>query len=182
MANQRTSGRASHDIYNQKPLDKPDRRNQADAPTAYLKMRNFLLALVILLFATAVRLEATSIRQTIASINADAQKPGGPERVLKSISASTHIPVATLEKEKAKSGLSFGDLYVANAIASASGKKFDEIVGLKRKGQTWDKIADDNNVSIGGKKAVKAATNIPPKAPRTQVPQTPDVSGYRTMP
>ena len=120
-----------------------------------MKMKNFFLTVVILLFATAVRLEAASIRQTIASINADAQKPGGPERVLKSISASTHIPVATLEKEKAKLGLSYGDLYVAHAIASAAGKKFDEIVKLKTQGQTWDKIADANNVSLGGKKVKK---------------------------
>jgi hypothetical protein len=147
-----------------------------------MKTKNIFLAVVILFWASAGWSRAGSINQTIASINADAQKPGGPERVLKSISASTHIPVATLEKEKAKSGLSFGDLYVANAIASASGRKFDEIAGLKRKGQTWDKIADDNNVSLGDKKANKAATNIPPKAPKNQVPQTPDVSGYRTMP
>jgi hypothetical protein len=40
----------------------------------YMKMKNFFLTLVILLFATAVRLEATSINRTIASINADAQK------------------------------------------------------------------------------------------------------------
>src|ERR1044071_1137037 len=126
-----------------------------------MKTKNMLLAVVILGWATVEWSQAGSINQTIANINADAQKPGGPERVLKSISASTHLPVATLEKEKAASGLTFGDLYVAHAIASASGKKFDEIVGLKRKGQTWDKIADDNNVSLGGKKVNKAATNTP---------------------
>lgn len=149
-----------------------------------MKMRNFFLTLVVLLFATAVRLEAMSINQTIASINADAQKKGGPERALKSISASTHIPVAVLEKEKAKFGLSFGDLYVAHAITSASGKKFDQIVGLKMQGQSWDKIADDNNVSLGGKKVKKdVAKAKPTPAPRTSLPQSPDTSGAsRTMP
>src|ERR1043166_9968047 len=100
-------------------------------------MRTLSPALIFLLFAT-LNLEATPITQTIASINADAQKQGGPERALKSISASTHVPVATLEKEKAKFGLSFGDLYVAHAITSAAGKNFEQIVGLKMKGQTWD--------------------------------------------
>ena len=149
-----------------------------------MKMRNFFLTLVILLFATAVRLEATSINQTIASINADAQKKGGSERALKSISASTHIPATVLEKEKAKFGLTFGDLYVAHAITSASGKKFDQIVGLKRQGETWDKIADDNNVSLGGTKAKKdVAKAKPTPAPKTSLPQTPDTSSnYRTMP
>jgi hypothetical protein len=148
-----------------------------------MKMRNLFLPLVILLFASAVRLEATSINQTIASINADAQKKGGPERVLKSISASTHIPVATLEKEKAKFGLSFGDLYVAHAITSAAGKKFDQIVGLKMQGQTWDKIADDNNVSLGGKKVKKDVANArPTPAQKASLPQQPDSSSYKMMP
>jgi hypothetical protein len=148
-----------------------------------MNMRNLVLTFILLLFATAIRVEAASINQTIAGINADAQKQGGPERVLKSISASTHIPVATLEKEKAKFGLSFGDLYVAHAITSATGKKFDEIVGLKMKGQTWDKIADDNNVSLGGKKVKKDVANTKQMpAKKVAVPQQPDSSGYKTMP
>ena len=43
---------------------------------------------------------------------------------MKSISASTHVPVATLEKEKAKSGLSYGDLYAAHAIAKRVRQEF----------------------------------------------------------
>ena len=101
---------------------------------------------------------------------------------MKSISASTHIPVATLEKEKAKSGLSYGDLYVAHAIASSAGKKFDEIVRLKIQGQTWDKVADDNNVSLGGKKVRKATANTTLK-PAPRIPQSSDTSNtYKTMP
>jgi hypothetical protein len=113
---------------------------------------------------TAFGLKAASIEKTMADINADAQKEGGPERVLKSISASTHVPVATLEKEKAKSGMSYGDLFVAHAIAKAAGKSFEEIAALKTKGQTWDQVADANNVSLGGKKTVK---NAAPKASPT---------------
>ncbi len=125
-----------------------------------------------------------SISQTIASINADAQKPGGSERALKSISASTHIPVAILEKEKANSGVSFGDLYIAHAIASASGKSFTEIVKLKKQGQTWDKIADDNNVSLGGKKVKKMAdakASPTPRMMRGPSDQTNQSSGYKMM-
>jgi hypothetical protein len=122
-----------------------------------MKMKTFYLTLLVVASVTAVGIMAAPIDKTIANINADAQKEGGPERVLKSISASTHVPVATLEKEKAKSGLSYGDLYMAHSIASASGKSFDQIAALKSKGQTWDKIADENNVSLGGKKVVKNA-------------------------
>ena len=120
-------------------------------------MKKSCLTLLVLASVIAVGVKAASISTTIANINADANKPGGPEQVLKSISASTHVPVATLETQRAKSGLSYGDLFIAHSIAKASGKKFEEIAALKTKGQTWDKIADDNNVSLGGKKAVKNA-------------------------
>jgi hypothetical protein len=141
-----------------------------------MKTKNILLIPVILFCASASWTQAASISQTIASINADAQKPGGPERALKSISAATNIPVATLAKEKASTGLSYGDLYVGHAIASASGKKFDQIVALKTQGQSWDKIADANNVSLGGKKTKKTAADMKP-ASRTNAPnQSPDSS------
>jgi hypothetical protein len=132
-----------------------------------MKIKNYFLTLLVLGSMTAVGGAAT-ITQTIARINADANKPGGPEQVLKSISASTHVPVATLEKEKAKSGMNYGDLYAAHAIANACGKSFADISALKTKGQTWDQIADANGVSLGGKKqqqktaAAAKATPTPP--------------------
>ena len=117
-------------------------------------MKFSYLRLLVLVVLTAVGVEAGSIQKTIANINADADKPGGPEQVLKSISASTHVPVATLEKQKAKSDLSYGDLFMAHSIAKASGKSFDEIAALKTKGQSWDAVAEASNVSLGGKKSV----------------------------
>ena len=130
-----------------------------------MKIKKLFLTLLALGCVTAVGVQAATIKQTVAQINADANKPGGPEQVLKSISASTHVPVATLEKEKAKSGLNYGDLYAAHAIASASGKSFDQIAGLKAKGQTWDQIADANGVSLGGKKVTKTAQAKPSPSP-----------------
>ncbi len=68
-----------------------------------MKTQHLIRTLVILLCATVTwALAASPINQTIANVNGDAQKPGGVERVLKTISASTHTPIATLEKEKAR--------------------------------------------------------------------------------
>lgn len=135
-----------------------------------MKMTKILLTLAILLSVISLQAHAATINQTIASLNADAAKEGGPARVLKSISTSTHVPVATLEKEKAKSGLTYGELYIAHAIANASGKSFDQVAALKSKGQTWDKIAADNNVSMDGKKTTNkvAANSSPSPAPPTK--------------
>jgi hypothetical protein len=130
-----------------------------------MKMQKLLLVAVTLLSLVALRAQAESINQTIARLNADAAKPGGADAVLKSISKSTHVPVATLEKEKSKAGLSYGELYIAHAIATASGKPFDAIAALKAKGESWDKIADENGVSLGGKKVTQKPTVVAKPSP-----------------
>jgi hypothetical protein len=121
-----------------------------------MKMKKLILSLSVLAVMTAIQVQAATVERTMANINADANQPGGPEKVLKAISASTGVPVATLEKQKAKYGLKYGDLFAAHSIAKAANKSFDEIASLKAKGESWDKIADANNVSLGGKKDKKA--------------------------
>jgi hypothetical protein len=130
-----------------------------------MKMKSLFFPLALLLLVTVVRAPAASTSQTIARINADAQKPGGPDRVLQSISASTHVPAATLEKQKAKTGLTYGDLFMAHSIAKAAGKGFEEIAAMKTKGQTWDQISDANNVSLDGKKKVVKVQAKPTPSP-----------------
>ena len=132
-----------------------------------MKTKISFIVLVLVSGMLASMAKEISISQTIASLNADAQKPGGEDRVLKSISASTHVPVATLAQEKASSGLTLGDLYVAHALANAAGKNPAELLKLKKQGQSWDKIADANNVSLGGKKVKKMAAAKPSPTPRT---------------
>ena len=133
-----------------------------------MKMKTFFSVLAVLLLV-ALRVQAASTDKTVAALNADAQKPGGPERVMKSISASTHVPVATLEKGKAKYKLSYGDLFMAYSVASASGKTFDDIAARKAKGASWQKVADEVNVSLDGKK--KVAKQDPNAKPAATPPQ-----------
>ena len=135
-----------------------------------MKTKILLFALVALFSLTAAVVAAPTIKQTIASINADASKPDGPAKVVQSISKSTGVPAATLEKQKASTGLTYGDIFAAHSIAKASGKQFAEIVALKKKGQTWDQIAEANGVDIGGKKTA-AAKNQPPAKPSPTPPQ-----------
>ena len=136
-----------------------------------MKMKTLCLILSALAVVTVIGVQAASIEKTMANINSDASKPGGPEQVLKSISASTGVPVATLEKEKEKTGMSYGDLFAAHSIAKAAGKPFAEIAALKAKGDSWDKIAEANNVSLGGKKANKKAEVKPVVKPTPTPPQ-----------
>lgn len=119
--------------------------------------------------AVAGTLSAASLMQTVNNINADAKKD--PARALQSVAASTKVPVATLEKEKARhSSLSVGDLFAAHTIAKTSGKSFDEIAAMKEKGQSWDKIADANGVATDTNK--KAADKNGPKMSPSPTPPT----------
>jgi hypothetical protein len=134
----------------------------------YMKMKSFFLTFGCVLALTATGVFAASLSKTVAQINADAAKEGGPAKVLESMAKSTGVSAATLEKQKSKTGLSYGDIFAAHSIAKASGKSFDEIVALKKKGQTWDQIAEANGVETGGKK--KTASG-PSPTPTPTAPQ-----------
>ena len=65
------------------------------------------------------------------------------------ISAATGVPVATLQAERASTGLGWGSLEKAHLLANASGQSFDNIVALHQGGQGWGKIARDKELNLG---------------------------------
>jgi hypothetical protein len=65
------------------------------------------------------------------------------------ISAETGVPVATLQAERASTGLGWGGLEKAHLLANSSGRSFDDIVALHKSGEGWGKIAHDNGLNIG---------------------------------
>jgi hypothetical protein len=68
---------------------------------------------------------------------------------LEKISAATGVPVATLQAERAATGLGWGSLENAHLLANASGQSFDNIVALHKSGEGWGKIAHDNGLNLG---------------------------------
>jgi len=65
------------------------------------------------------------------------------------ISAETGVPVATLQAERASTGLGWGSLEKAHLLANATGQSFDNIVALHQSGHGWGKIAHDNGLNLG---------------------------------
>src|SRR6266487_2034852 len=65
------------------------------------------------------------------------------------ISAETGVPVATLQAERASTGLGWGGLEKAHLLANASGQSFDTIVGKFQGGEGWGKIAHDYGLNLG---------------------------------
>src|SRR5215813_7238926 len=68
---------------------------------------------------------------------------------LNRISGETGVPVATLQAERASTGLGWGGLEKAHLLATASGKSFDDVVAMHKSGQGWGKIAHDNGLNLG---------------------------------
>lgn len=65
------------------------------------------------------------------------------------ISTATGVPVATLQAERASTGLGWGSLEKAHLLANATGQSFDNVVALHQSGQGWGKIAHNNGLKLG---------------------------------
>lgn len=94
--------------------------------------------------------EAVSIAKLIEEINTAARK--NKQRMLSIITINTDVAATTLEQQKARTGLTFGDLYVAHALALSTRKKFDAIVAMKKGGKSWEQIAQAHKVRLKGSK------------------------------
>src|SRR5205809_6492678 len=73
---------------------------------------------------------------------------------LDGISAQTGIPVATLQRERASTGLGWGELENAHLLANAlapngSSLTFNDLVAMHQAGEGWGKIAHDNGLNFG---------------------------------
>lgn len=110
-------------------------------------------ALSAALFGAAPALladEQADLNKEINVLNDTAKTLEGQKRVLDRIAAATGVPSATLSKERTANRLGFGELMIAHLLATATGKTFDQIVGEFKSGTGWGKIANENNVKLGG--------------------------------
>lgn len=92
--------------------------------------------------------DPVSIAKLIDDINAAVRS--NKQRMLSIITINTDIAASQLEQEKASTGMSFGDVYVAHSLALATKKKFNAIVELHKSGKSWADIAKSHNVTLKG--------------------------------
>ena len=78
--------------------------------------------------------DGPAIARLIDDINAAVRR--NKQRTLSIITINTDVAASTLEKQKAQTGLTFGDLYVAHSLALSTRKKVDTILALKKSGQS----------------------------------------------
>jgi hypothetical protein len=98
--------------------------------------------------AAAVKADPKAIAKLIDDINAAVRT--NKQRMLSIIVINTDDASTTLEREKAETGLSFGDVFVAHSLALATRKKFSAIIALHKSGKSWADIARSHGVTLKG--------------------------------
>src|SRR6266581_2812858 len=99
--------------------------------------------------ATVSAAEKPSFKTALNDLNAQsATVVEGWALIGPAVTWQTGVPLDTLKTQRAATGLSFGELLVANSLASGSGKSFNEIVRMKAKAQTWSHLAQQLNINI----------------------------------
>jgi hypothetical protein len=92
--------------------------------------------------------DPAAIAKLIDDINAAVRS--NKQRMLSIITINTDVAGSQLEQEKARTGMTFGDVYVAHSLALATKKKFNAMVELHKSGKSWADIAKSHNVTLKG--------------------------------
>ena len=92
--------------------------------------------------------DSASIGKLVDDINAAIRL--NKQRMLSIIVVNTDVAATQLEREKAETGMTFGDVYVAHSLSLATRTKFSAIVALHKSGKSWAAIAKSHNVALKG--------------------------------
>jgi hypothetical protein len=115
-----------------------------------MKRTNLILAALLFFSAALARADDVVILERTANdFDTWGMRPDGRDRVLSAISRETGVPITDLEAQRDRTRLGYGGLFIANSLASATGRTFDEIAALKASGHGWGWIAKQDNVKLG---------------------------------
>jgi hypothetical protein len=93
--------------------------------------------------------ENANLRKALTRLDAKATKTvEGWSLIATAVSWQTKVPVELLKKQRAMSGLTYGQLLVANSLASGSGKSFEQVLVLRAKSRNWSQLAEDLRISV----------------------------------
>jgi len=70
-------------------------------------------------------------------------------RVFQTLSKELGVPVETLKAQQQGTNFGFGRLFIANALAKATGKSFDQMARGLRNEKGWGVITRESNAQLG---------------------------------
>ena len=90
-----------------------------------------------------------SFREALAHFDAQTGTiVGGYALIVPAVKLQTGVATETLTRQHEVTGLTYGELLVANSLASGSGKSFNDIIAIKNKGKSWSQISKELGVNI----------------------------------
>ena len=90
-----------------------------------------------------------SFRQALTRFDAQSSTVvDGYALIVPAVKLQTGVSAETLKWQRQKTGLTYGELLVANSLASGSGKSFNDIIAMKNKGQSWSQISQSLRINI----------------------------------
>jgi len=114
--------------------------------------------------AKTIANEDPKLRNAIVSLDGLGMLPvKGFGLVPAAVAWQSAIPMRKVIQQQADTGLSYGELLMANAIATKSGQPFNEVVASRAKHRTWGEVAEQLGVSpdfIVAKESIAASRII----------------------
>lgn len=93
---------------------------------------------------SAARLTAENPRLRAAVVKLDAEaktQVEGWTLIANAVAWQTKVPVKTLKQQHESTGLTYGELLVANSLAVGSGNSFEAVMAMKGKNRNWADVA-----------------------------------------
>lgn len=112
----------------------------------FLSQHRMLVGLSLLALAAGLAAAgdpvARDLQAAAAAVNQEAREPDGRRHVTTALAALFDLSADTIETERAATGLGFGEIAIAHAIAEATGgaRTFQQIVAMKESGLGWGQV------------------------------------------
>jgi hypothetical protein len=86
--------------------------------------------------------EKSSFRTALGELNTQAGTiVDGYALIIPAVALQAGVPQDTIKKQRAATGMTYGELLVANSMAKGSGKAFNEIVNMRGKEKSWQELS-----------------------------------------
>jgi hypothetical protein len=111
-----------------------------------LRLNQMLVAVALLAVAAGLigggEPVARELQAAAAAVNREAREPGGKARVVGALSALIGISPESILDQHATTGLGFGEIAIAHAIADSTEgtRTFQQIVAVRRSGLGWGQV------------------------------------------
>lgn len=84
----------------------------------------------------------SSLRAAVVKLDSEsATMVEGWTLIANAVAWQTKVPVKTLKQQHESTGLTYGELLVANSLAAGSGNSFEAVLAMKQKNRSWSDLS-----------------------------------------